>query len=145
MPADYRLVSYATGQDSASRAGILVGDRVTDARDVLGPQAGSVLDILRDWETACKRLDAVAGTGPSVALGEITLAAPILYPGTLFCAGANYWDHLREMSEFVKQMTGKPPNIEKAAEPWFFIKTSAGSIVGPEADVRYPSFSKSVD
>jgi 2-keto-4-pentenoate hydratase/2-oxohepta-3-ene-1,7-dioic acid hydratase in catechol pathway len=144
MPADYRLVSYTTGQDSAPRAGILAGDRVTDAREVLGPEAASVIDILRDWESAYRRLDAFDG-GSSIALEDVTLAAPLLYPGTFFCAGANYWDHLREMAKFVEEMTGKPPRVEKAAEPWFFIKTSAGSIVGPDADVRLPAFSKSVD
>lgn len=145
MPANYRLVSYATSRDRAPRAGILAGERVTDARDVLGDAAGSVLDILRDWDRACRRLDGFDGAAKSVARDEVALAAPVLYPGTFFCAGANYWDHLREMADFVKQMTGKPPSVEKAAEPWFFIKTSAASIVGPDADVRYPSFSKALD
>ena len=146
MPgAGYRLVSYSTREDRAPRAGILLGDAVTDARTVLGFAAGSVLDILRDWENAGDRLDSFTGSRDSISLDSVTLAAPLLYPGTLFCAGANYWDHLREMAEFIKQMTGKPPRVEKAAEPWFFIKTSAGSIVGPESDVRLPSFSTSVD
>jgi len=146
MPgAGYRLVSYSTREDRTPRAGILLRDAVTDARTVLGSAAGSVLDILRDWENAGDRLDGFTGSRDSVSLDSVTLAAPLLYPGTLFCAGANYWDHLHEMSEFIKQMTGKPPRVEKSAEPWFFIKTSAGSIVGPEADVRLPSFSTSVD
>ena len=145
MPANYRLVSYATRQDRTTRAGILRGGAVTDARTVLGAENGSVLGILRDWDRARERLDGFAGSPDAVALDSVTLAAPLLYPGTFFCAGANYWDHLHEMSEFIRQMTGKPPRVEKAAEPWFFIKTSAGSIVGPEADVRLPSFSKSVD
>jgi 2-keto-4-pentenoate hydratase/2-oxohepta-3-ene-1,7-dioic acid hydratase in catechol pathway len=146
MPAaGYRLVSYATGHDHTMRAGILLGDKVTDARAVLGRDACSVLGILRHWDSACERLDRCDGIRDAVPLDSVTLAAPLLYPGTLFCAGANYWDHLREMSEFVRQMTGKLPSIEKAAEPWFFIKTSAGSIVGPGADVRLPSFSKAVD
>jgi 2-keto-4-pentenoate hydratase/2-oxohepta-3-ene-1,7-dioic acid hydratase in catechol pathway len=143
--ADYRLVSYATRQDTATRAGILFGDSITDARTVLGPEAFSVLNILRDWERASRRLEEFDGNGDAVALDSVTLAAPLLYPGTFFCAGANYWDHLHEMSDFIRQMTGKSPAVEKAAEPWFFIKTSAGSIIGPEADVRLPAFSKSVD
>lgn len=146
MPAaDCRLVSYSTRQDRTTRAGILFGDTVTDARTVLGAAACSVLAILRDWDGASERLDGFAGSPGAVSLDSITLAAPLLYPGTFFCAGANYWDHLHEMSELIRQMTGKPPHVEKAAEPWFFIKTSAGSIVGPEADVRLPSFSNSVD
>jgi 2-keto-4-pentenoate hydratase/2-oxohepta-3-ene-1,7-dioic acid hydratase in catechol pathway len=145
MPADYRLVSYLTGRDRTPRAGIVIGDRVTDARVALGPSAASVLDILRDWDAAAAKLGAFEAGKESAALAETTLVAPLLYPGTFFCAGANYWDHLREMSEFVRQMTGKLPSVEKAAEPWFFLKTSAGSIVGPEAEVRLPSFSKALD
>ena len=146
MPgAGYRLASYSTREERTPRAGILFGDTVTDARTVLGSAACNVLGILRDWKSASERLDGFAGSADSIPLDSVTLAAPLLYPGTFFCAGANYWDHLHEMSEFIRQMTGKPPRVEKAAEPWFFIKTSAGSIVGPESDVRLPSFSTSVD
>ena len=145
MLADLRLVSYAIGEERTPRAGILAGERVTDARDVLGPEVESVIGILRDWDTASERLDGFNGSGKSLPVEEVSLAAPLLYPGTFFCAGANYWDHLREMARFVEEMTGKAPPVEKAAEPWFFIKTSAGSIVGPDAEVRLPSFSKAVD
>jgi len=145
MPADYRLVSYTTAEEHAPRAGILLDGRVTDAGEVLGAAGDSVFDILCDWETTSERLEDFAGSDRSVLLKDVSLAAPILFPGTLFCAGANYWDHLREMSEFVKQTTGRLPPMEKAPEPWFFIKTSAASIVGPGADIRLPSFSKSVD
>ncbi len=108
MPAtDYRLVSYATRQDdatqdNAARAGILFHNSVTDARIVLGPKATSVLGILRDWDNATRRLEGFDGSRDAVALDSVTLAAPLLYPGTFFCAGANYWDHLHEMSEFIK-------------------------------------------
>jgi 2-keto-4-pentenoate hydratase/2-oxohepta-3-ene-1,7-dioic acid hydratase in catechol pathway len=144
-PAGYRLVSYSTRQDATMRAGILLGGTVTDARTVLGTESSSVLGIVRDWDKASARLNGFDGSRNAVSLGSVTLAAPLLYPGTLFCAGANYWDHLHEMSNFIREMTGQSPSVEKAAEPWFFIKTSAGSIVGPEADVRLPAFSKSVD
>ena len=42
-------------------------------------------------------------------LAEVVLDAPILYPGALFCAGANYWDHLQEMAEIAARTTGKAP------------------------------------
>jgi 2-keto-4-pentenoate hydratase/2-oxohepta-3-ene-1,7-dioic acid hydratase in catechol pathway len=63
----------------------------------------------------------------------------------LFCAGANYWDHLQEMAEIAKRTTGKEVSLTKPAEPWFFMKTTAGSIVGDGASVRLPRFSKQVD
>jgi 2-keto-4-pentenoate hydratase/2-oxohepta-3-ene-1,7-dioic acid hydratase in catechol pathway len=36
-------------------------------------------------------------------------------------------------------------HITKPPEPWFFLKTAAGSIVGDGAKVRLPNFSKQVD
>ena len=41
------------------------------------------------------------------SLSEVVLLAPLLYPGALFCAGANYWDHLNEMAEIAKRTTGR--------------------------------------
>jgi 2-keto-4-pentenoate hydratase/2-oxohepta-3-ene-1,7-dioic acid hydratase in catechol pathway len=69
----------------------------------------------------------------------------VLYPGAFYCAGANYWDHLEEMAEIARRTTGKAPSMAKGAEPWFFMKTAAGSIVGPGARVRLPHFAKQVD
>ena len=135
MPAAaYRLVSYSTDGDRRPRAGVLLDDRVTDARAVFGPENCSVLDILREWKGRSEQLEGFAGSPNSVPLDSVTLAAPLLYPGAFFCAGANYWDHLHEMAEFAKRTTGKRARTStKPAEPWFFMKTSAGSIVGDGA------------
>lgn len=146
MEDGYRLVSYRA-QDGTPIAGLKVGDRIYPAEKVI-PGEHSVLDLLRDWDRvhplldkAAKNLDPKSG----VALDQASLLAPILYPGALFCAGANYWDHLEEMAEIAKRTTGKAPSMTKGAEPWFFLKTCAGSIVGPGSPVRLPSFSKQVD
>ena len=34
------------------------------------------------------------------------------------------------MAEIAKRTTGKAPSMTKGAEPWFFLKTTAGSIIG---------------
>ena len=49
------------------------------------------------------------------------------------------------MSEIAKRTTGKAPSMTKAPEPWFFLKTTAGSIIGDGTPARLPSFSKHVD
>jgi 2-keto-4-pentenoate hydratase/2-oxohepta-3-ene-1,7-dioic acid hydratase in catechol pathway len=49
--------------------------------------------------------------------------APILYPGALFGATANYTDHLREMK------MGEAPDKTKT-RPCFFLKTTEHSIIG---------------
>ena len=146
MEAGYRLATYA-GPGGEPTAGVLIDGRVHAASALLGGGALTVLDILRRWGEFSPRLAAIAAAPPSsgVALADVRLLAPIQYPGAFFCAGANYWDHLAEMGELVKKMTGSAPSMVKAAEPWFFIKTTAGTIVGDGARVRLPVFSQKVD
>jgi 2-keto-4-pentenoate hydratase/2-oxohepta-3-ene-1,7-dioic acid hydratase in catechol pathway len=147
MASEYRLVSYADG--GTTKAGVLVGERVVPAAALLpGIDGSSVLGILRAWDKAHPLLHAAAQkVQPSdgVALAQVKLLAPILYPGALFCAGANYWDHLEEMAEIAKRVTGKAPSMTKGKDPYFFMKTTAGSIIGTGTPARLPPFSKQVD
>jgi 2-keto-4-pentenoate hydratase/2-oxohepta-3-ene-1,7-dioic acid hydratase in catechol pathway len=148
MQAGYRLISYADAQQRP-RAGVLVDGLVAPAEDSLGKHGASVIDILRAWDDAHPRLaqagQSRAGGASGIPLADLKLLAPLLYPGAFFCAGANYWDHLQEMAEIAKRTTGKEVSLTKPAEPWFFMKTTAGSIVGDGAPVRLPHFSKQVD
>jgi 2-keto-4-pentenoate hydratase/2-oxohepta-3-ene-1,7-dioic acid hydratase in catechol pathway len=145
----YRLVSFRAA-NGAPRAGLKIGERIYPAADcVTGlADANSVLGILREWDKAQPLLDAAAKKADpngGLALSDVTLMAPILYPGALYCAGANYWDHLEEMAEIAKRVTGKAPSMQKAADPYFFMKNTAGGIIGPDTPARLPSFSKQVD
>src|SRR5258708_19772443 len=146
MPGGYRLVSYA-GARRKPQAGVLIDGLVLSAEDVLGQPGLSVIDILRMWDEAHPRLAKAARSSGTkgIPVADVKMLAPILYPGALFCAGANYWDHLQEMAEIAKRTTGKEVSLTKPAEPWFFMKTTAGSIVGDGAPVRLPRFSKQVD
>src|SRR5664280_135769 len=98
MASEYRLVSYAEG-GVAPKAGVLVGERVVPAATLLqgadGIDSSSVLGLLRAWDSAHPRLHTAAQKvqpNDGIALAQVKLLAPILYPGMLFCAGANYWD-----------------------------------------------------
>jgi 2-keto-4-pentenoate hydratase/2-oxohepta-3-ene-1,7-dioic acid hydratase in catechol pathway len=148
MADGYRLLTYR-GSDGQIHAGVLVGERVHDAAPLLAgvADASSVIGILRAWDKAHPQLHAAAAKlgSAGAALDSVELLAPILYPGALFCAGANYWDHLEEMAEIAKRTTGKAPTMTKGAEPWFFMKTTAGSIIGHGSPARIPKFSKQVD
>jgi 2-keto-4-pentenoate hydratase/2-oxohepta-3-ene-1,7-dioic acid hydratase in catechol pathway len=151
MASEYRLVSYADG-GVTPKAGVLVGERIVPAASLLqgvsGIDSSSVLGLLRAWDSAHPRLAAAAQKvqpNEGIALAEVSLRAPILYPGALFCAGANYWDHLEEMAEIAKRTTGKAPSMTKAPEPFFFMKTAAGSIIGTDTPARLPGFSSQVD
>lgn len=61
----------------------------------------SVLDLLTQWETNLPKLknlaeQATAHTDLILSEANATLP-PVLYPGKILCAGANYYDHLQEM------------------------------------------------
>jgi 2-keto-4-pentenoate hydratase/2-oxohepta-3-ene-1,7-dioic acid hydratase in catechol pathway len=149
---EYRLLSFGS-PSAAPTAGILVGERVYRVAPLLKGVPGiadpsSVLSLLQSWDVAHPRLHAAAAhlkASEGAPLSEVSLLAPILYPGALFCAGANYWDHLEEMAEVVRRNTGKMPSMKKAAEPWFFLKTCANSIIGTGVPARLPGFSQQVD
>jgi 2-keto-4-pentenoate hydratase/2-oxohepta-3-ene-1,7-dioic acid hydratase in catechol pathway len=147
MSSEYRLLSYR-GKGESVHAGMLVENLIYPVAPLLDgiPEASSVVGLLKSWDKVHPRLHAAAGKAAGgQPLSEVALLAPILYPGALFCAGANYWDHLEEMAEIAKRTTGKAPSMTKGAEPWFFMKTTAGSIIGPSTPARLPKFSKQID
>ena len=148
MASGYRLVSYADA--GSPKAGVLVGEKIVPASSLLrGIDASSVLGLLRNWDTVHRSLHDVTVNGlppgEGILLAQAKLLAPILYPGALYCAGANYWDHLEEMAEIAKRVTGKAPAMTKAKDPYFFMKTTAGSIIGTGTTARLPPFSQQVD
>ena len=148
MQAGYRLVSYADNSGKPV-AGILAGGRVVPATSVLGDRFASIIAILHAWDETNPRIakatEDKAFAEKGTPLASVKLLAPVLYPGAFYCAGANYWDHLNEMAAIAKQTTGRDVHISKPAEPWFFLKTTAGSIIGDGTPARLPSFSKQVD
>ena len=150
--APFRLLSFAAANGRAM-AGIMIEGRVYELAALLAatsaakaPSPLSVLDALRDWDKMLPALTRCAQTVCAQpadfetigrALADTRLLAPILYPGALYCAGANYHDHLKEMTG---QSTAKGDR-----QPFFFLKTTAGTIIGPNQDVRLPSYSNMVD
>ena len=134
------------------KAGVLVGERIVPAATLLkgvDVDATSVLGLLRAWDTVhprCTPPRKMSKADDGIALAQAKLLAPILYPGALFCAGANYWDHLEEMAEIAKRDHRQGAvDDQSGRDPWFFMKTTAGSIIGTNTPARLPQFSKQVD
>jgi len=146
----YRLLSFRSGP--GARAGVLVGDMVYEAAKITNvPAHASVVGILEDWgrahrllDQASKRLTSGKARANGVPLSGIRLLAPILYPGAIYCAGANYTDHMAEMARAQGQTPG-PTMKELGEKPWHFVKTSRSSVVGPGARVKLPGYSQMVD
>ena len=140
---EYRLLSYA-GPGGSPRAGMLIDGMVYDLENGMGdvgdgidPQ--SLISIVRAWGVAKPLLDSFSDTPLSDGkpLGGVKLQAPLQYPGCLFMGGANYHGHLMEMNNVT---------VDKSkTKPYFFLKTTEGTIIGPHDDVHLPPYSEKVD
>jgi 2-keto-4-pentenoate hydratase/2-oxohepta-3-ene-1,7-dioic acid hydratase in catechol pathway len=146
-PAGYKLATYKSSD--GPRAGLVIGDQVFDAAKLTGkPAYATVLGILADWKRAESVLKkAAAGAAKSRAkrlpLKKTKLLAPVQYPSTIYCAGANYADHAAAMAA----REGSPPPAdphEQGLKPWHFIK-AARTIADPGATVKMTGYAESMD
>lgn len=148
MPTNYRLLTYRAG--AGPRPGVLVDTHIYAAADLFGESktaidTSSMLGLLQSWETVSELLPAALKEitpDKAIPLGEVTLEAPILYPGVVLATGGNYSDHLDEMA---RKHNRPPISKYRLAEPFFTMKTAAHSIIGHGAPIRYPQFSKQLD
>ena len=149
-PVSYKLLSYQDGV--RARAGLLVAGQVYDlARETGDAGFATVLEMLDGWQHAEAVLGEVAARAsngasrsPGIPLAATRLLAPVLYPGAIYGAGANYIDHIREM-ERAQNMPEGPTMKEMGDTPWHFVKAARSSITGPGAIVKLPPYSKAVD
>lgn len=149
---NYRLLTYKTKNEDTN-PGLLVNDVVVDIVSALAGTANadpslfsSVISILESWDTTEPVLSAIAelilsdspteGTIVFPLLG-VKLAAPVLYPNTIYCAGGNYHDHVMEM-------TGEKW-IKEDLKPYFFLKAARQGIIGPNAEIQLVERSEKMD
>jgi 2-keto-4-pentenoate hydratase/2-oxohepta-3-ene-1,7-dioic acid hydratase in catechol pathway len=142
----YKLVTYRAAE--GRRAGVVVDDLVYDAETVTGePDFRSVLGILQNWRRAEGFLAfALVGSDPKInarPLASVTLEAPVQWPGSVFCAGANYSDHMLEMAR-VQGIEPEPDPRTIGLSPWHFLKASR-AVAGPGEALRLPEYSSKVD
>lgn len=122
------------------RAALVVGDRAIDVAEATGrAEDASMLALFADWSETLPRLDKVAraAEGTGVPLSQVRLLAPILNPGAIYCAGANYADHAAEMAA----KEGLPPPVDPhtlGLRSWHFIKTMH-TLAAPGATVALQS------
>jgi len=84
-----KLATYtAAGQ---TRTGIIVDDQIIDTG-----VPGTMIDLIRDWDSVKPQLEAKAAAGGGLPLASIKLEAPVQRPGKIFAIGLNYADHIAE-------------------------------------------------
>ena len=150
--AGYKLATYQS--TDGPRAGLVVDEKLFDAAKLTGKAAyAHVIDILDDWKAAAPRLAAAAAKAGAAKAGKgrvqgqplkrVRLLAPVLWPAGIFCAGANYADHVAEMNK----AHGRPPEADPhtlGLRSWHFIKASR-SLAAPGATIKISDYSKMMD
>ena len=146
MTAPYRLVTYRSAR--GARAGVVVDDIILDVADTTGQSRYvTTLDLLRDWDAAHGVLTRLAAEPVHPSKGErlatTELLAPVIDPRGIFCAGANFTDHMMEMAQ-VQNLAPEPDPHAVGLKPWHFIKANH-CLAAPGATVALPEYSKMVD
>jgi 2-keto-4-pentenoate hydratase/2-oxohepta-3-ene-1,7-dioic acid hydratase in catechol pathway len=103
------------------------------------PGASTVIDLFSDWERSRAALDKAATLvrAEDRVPANAARLAPLLYPGKVLCAGANYFDHIKEM--------GVPDTRKEAQRLFFFFKPPRNAVVGEGATVHMPIGTKAFD
>ena len=124
-----RLITYRS--ERGDRAGVLRGERVIDAADLLEDAPSSLRGLI-----GAGALDDVAAAlgddAEGVALAGVELLPPIPNPQKVVCIGLNYADHAAEAG------------IEAPPVPTFFAKF-ANALVADGTTVALPAASRKVD
>jgi 2-keto-4-pentenoate hydratase/2-oxohepta-3-ene-1,7-dioic acid hydratase in catechol pathway len=141
----YKLLTCET--KIGPRVGVLIGDRVYSAEKLSdNPAYQSMLGILQDWDAADAFFSGQAESGPpgdSKALADVRILPPILYPGEIWAAGANYQDHISEIGD--TEYRAVNAKTVAGGRPWHFSKSSRGAIVGHATVNPLPWYSRTVD
>lgn len=121
-----RVIHYSL-QGSAPMPGLLIGDNILDLQ--AAGLATSMDDLLAHWSERLPRLTSLATSchAAMVPQAQATLHAPVPTSGTVYCAGANYHDHIAEMAKL--RGTAVPPQNDH--EPWHFVKPTRACVTGP--------------
>jgi len=143
----YKLVTYETPR--GTRAGAVFEDSVFDLAELTGKLSyATMLGVLDDWAKAEPVIEkALQGKGSGTTSGspltKLRLLAPVLYPPAIFCAGANYSDHMSEMAR-VFNLAPEPDPHKMGQTPWHFIKASR-TVVETDARIPLPVGAKKLD
>ena len=137
----FRLINYTAEGSSEPRAGLKVDEKVVDVGSRLADadyDTSSTIALIQNWDSALPGLEKLVASGAvDLDFAEVNLAAPLLYPSNIFCAGANYSDHLKEMS-------GR--DVDKSTiNPYIFNKVVRQTVIGPGDEIRRPPDTKKLD
>lgn len=102
-----------------------------------GYSATTIFELFGDWRAAEAVIAGAAMDTADAVDPTLPRLAPILYPGKVLCAGANYFRHLVEM--------GVPDPRKEAQRLFFFFKPPRNAVVGEGPTVHMPLDSAAFD
>jgi 2-keto-4-pentenoate hydratase/2-oxohepta-3-ene-1,7-dioic acid hydratase in catechol pathway len=119
-----------------SRPVLVIDEKAMDLRKALAlaPHQG-LGDVFDGWESFEPMLSKIADAGDGWEdWMKLAPLAPLDRPRGLYCAGANYSDHVSNMAK-ARGIPDEPDPHDLGMPPWFFVKT-ASSIVGDGAEIE---------
>ncbi|MEL0083002.1 MAG: fumarylacetoacetate hydrolase family protein [Gammaproteobacteria bacterium] len=133
----FQIVSFDAGKGPV--VGLRDGDNYYPSETFT-----SVREMVDQWPLVNEKLGtAAARIADRTPLTDVTLLPPLADPRNIYITGANYTDHIEEMSRALGvQLVEDARN--KGFPPWFVPK-SASSVVGPDAVVNIPDGVKALD
>lgn len=122
------------------RGAVVVGDQVFDAAELTGDDRCATFDgLIGSWEASVAGIRAALAAEPRAAatdLGESRMLAPVPASASIYCAGANYYGHAREMAARAGRAEPSDPRADGQL-PWHFLKAPS-TVVGDRAVVTRP-------
>lgn len=131
----YGLVTFDDG--GWHKPGLLVDKYVLDLAQYFSlPPRADMIDLFAQWSEIEKKLPTAAKAAPvkGVSLEELSIHAPVERPLAIYCAGANYRDHVDNMAR-AREIPTEPDPHDQGLRPWHFLK-SGRTVCGPNAEIK---------
>jgi 2-keto-4-pentenoate hydratase/2-oxohepta-3-ene-1,7-dioic acid hydratase in catechol pathway len=161
LPTSFALGSFAA-PDGRPFAGLVLGERVTDLRPHLGA-AVSLRSLVADWDRSFTELqdlaDRLGADDAEHAIDALRPLPPLDRWGQVFCAGANFRQHVLDLMAGAERRGDSTDGLTAAdrdraraeldervrsGRPFVFME-SANAIVGARDDVVLPYDSEQHD
>jgi len=112
--------------------------RLSDVLTASGAPVCDVVGLFTQWDRYLSLLEQWANNpGTARTIDDGPRLAPLLYPGKVLCAGANYYRHLAEM--------GLQDVRKETQRLFFFFKPSRNAVVGEGETVHMPLDTQAMD
>lgn len=141
----FKILNYSLKNDLTDiRPGIIIEDKwVLDIKKAYPSAiwAESTMTIFENWEESQNYLKDLAEQNlkASLNINSLKLHAPLLYPSAIYCTGANYMDHAKEMS-------AEGSGVDKSkTQPYLFLKSARHCIIGTGDEIKIPNVTNSLD